>query len=376
MFLHTEHRIIFQAGGNMRALGAESVDLVVTSPPYPMIEMWDKQFISLDERIGPFLYQDRCFEAFEAMHVILDEVWREMYRVMKEGAIACINIGDAVRSFASGFQLFGNHARILKICTALGFDLLPLILWRKQTNAPTKFMGSGMLPAGAYVTLEHEYILVMRKGGKRAFKTKEDKLKRRQSAYFWEERNVWFSDLWDFKGIRQETSNQELRKRSAAFPFLLPFRLVNMYSLRGDTVLDPFLGTGTTMLAAMAAGRNSVGYEIEANFSAVIRNRIREECAGLNRYNVERIENHLAFVQQAKERGKELRYINKYFGFPVVTNQEKELKLVFIDSFEEGEENYLRVSYLDDAQVQSLGGNYRSLLERCDRGGVQLSLFS
>ena len=125
-----------------------------------------------------------------------------------------------------------------------GFTSLPDILWRKPTNAPNKFMGSGMLPAGAYVTYEHEYILIFRKGGKRAFdRPPRRRQLRRRSAYFWEERNVWFSDVWtDLTGDAPGSRRRETRARSAAFPFELPYRLIQMFSVYGDTVLDPFAG--------------------------------------------------------------------------------------------------------------------------------------
>ena len=224
----------------------DSVHLVVTSPPYPMIEMWDAVFASMDPAIpelGPL-------EAFEAQHAQLDAVWRELHRVLVPGGICCINIGDATRSVDGHFRLFHNHARIVTKAVELGFTVLPDILWRKPTNAPNKFMGSGMLPGGAYVTYEHEYVLVLRKGNKRGFK---DAPNRRRSAYFWEERNVWFSDLWELKGTRQSHA----RGRSAAFPLELPWRLILMYSVYGDCVLDPFGGTGTTSLAAAMAGRRT-----------------------------------------------------------------------------------------------------------------------
>ena len=105
----------------------------------------------------------------------------------------------------------------------MGFTNLPEIIWRKPTNSPNKFMGSGMLPAGAYVTLEHEFILIFRKGGKRIFKSDAEKLKRQQSAFFWEERNVWFSDLWTLTGTNQKLNNKNSRERSAAYPFDLAY---------------------------------------------------------------------------------------------------------------------------------------------------------
>lgn len=164
----------------------------------------------------------------------------------------------------------------------MGYCVLPDIHWRKQSNAPNKFMGSGMFPAGAYVTYEHEYILVFRKGGKRVFKGAEKAL-RQKSAFFWEERNVWFSDLWDIKGTSQIiTAAKASRDRSAAFPFEIPYRLINMYSAEGDTVLDPFAGLGTTTLAAIASNRNSLGVEIDEDIAALAIENISGTVSGLN----------------------------------------------------------------------------------------------
>ena len=243
-----------------------------------MIEMWDGLFAARNPRIRSALDDCAGNEAFALMHQDLDAAWSEVARVVRPGGWVCINVGDATRRIGDKFQLYSNHSRIISAFVALGFDILPLVLWRKQTNAPNKFVGSGMLPGGAYVTLEHEYILVMRKGSRREFKSPEEKGLRHESAYFWEERNRWFSDTWDFKGTRQSLVEplgsraggvqSPVRERSAAFPFELPYRLICMYSVRGDTVLDPFVGTGTTCLAAMAAGRSSVGMDIDPQLLA------------------------------------------------------------------------------------------------------------
>ena len=352
--MHTTHTIIYQDSRKLSTLSDESIDLVVTSPPYPMIEMWDELFAQLNPAISEFLENGDYGSAFESMHKILDEVWHELFRVMKSGAFACINIGDATRTIKNRFQLFANHSRIQKKCFDLGFDVLPVILWRKQTNAPNKFMGSGMLPAGAYVTLEHEYILIFRKGNKRVFASAEEKHKRMQSSYFWEERNTWFSDIWDFKGARQEINDKELRSRSAAYPFLLPFRLINMYSVFGDTVLDPFLGTGTSALAAITAGRNSVGYEIDKSFATPLKNRIDKELPNLNNYNLQRLKNHISFAQDYAKKKGGLKYINNHFGFPVMTKQEREFTLVFVESAEEVENNIFKASYFDNEYIKNL----------------------
>ena len=97
-------------------------------------------------------------------------------------------------------------------------------------------MGSGIYPAGAYVTYKHEYILIFRKGGKRTFEGKEREL-RQKSAYFWEERNIWFSDLWEIKGTPQLLNNVAIRNRNASFPLEIPYRLVNMYSAENDNLV-------------------------------------------------------------------------------------------------------------------------------------------
>ena len=272
---------------------------MVTSPPYPMIEMWDEIFSKQNPAIGEALRSKEGNQAFELMNKELDKVWKEVYRVLRDGGFACINIGNATRKIGEEFKLYSNHSRILEYCLGLGFSSLPEILWRKQTNAPNKFMGSGMLPAGAYVTLEHEHILVLRKGNKREFKTKEDKLRRQKSAFFWEERNVWFSDIWeDLKGTRQNELDKTIRERSGAYPFELAYRLINMFSLREDIVLDPFLGTGTTTLASMATGRSSVGIEIDPNFKDHLKERFEDIVDFSNRLIENRIEKHLQFVHE------------------------------------------------------------------------------
>ena len=202
----------------------------------------------------------------------------------------------------------------------IGFSALPAILWRKQTNAPNKFMGSGMMPPGAYVTLEHEYVLILRKGNKRDFKTANEKDVRRASSFFWEERNNWFSDVWmDLKGAQQNLLDAATRKRSAAYPFELPYRLISMFSVKGDTVLDPFLGVGTTMYAAMATGRNSVNYEIDQSLRDSIISRFSDIVDFSNKRIVERLENHHEFIEDRfKNKGK-FKHSNKHYLFPVIT---------------------------------------------------------
>lgn len=303
----------------MDTLDNGTVDLVVTSPPYPMIAMWDRGFSREDPAIGSALEAGDGELAFEQMHRQLDAVWKEVYRILKPGGIACINIGDATRSVAGRFRLFPNHSRVLSFMLGLGFAALPAILWRKPTNAPTKFMGSGMLPPGAYVTLEHEYILILRKGARRQFITKAEKQLRQESAFFWEERNRWFSDVWlELKGTGQAMKAGEGRRRSAAYPFEIPCRLISMFSVKQDLVVDPFLGTGSTMIAAMTAARNSIGYESDPSLEGAIGRNLAVSHEILNQRIHHRLRAHSEFAQKTDG----LTYRSRHYGFPVKTRQE------------------------------------------------------
>lgn len=336
----------------MDSISSNSVDLIVTSPPYPMIQMWDKMFCKQNPSIEGTLKRSLGMEAFELMHKELDQVWNEIYRVLKNGGFACINIGDAVRSLNENFSLYSNHSRILGYLQKLGFNALPDILWRKQTNAPNKFMGSGMLPAGAYVTLEHEYILIVRKGPKREFIKAEEKRNRHESAIFWEERNILFSDIWfDIKGTSQKLQNSDVRLRSAAFPFEIAYRLINMYSVKGDFVLDPFLGTGTTIAAAMTAGRNSIGFEIDIALRDTI-HAIRNNIVNFsNEYIQNRIEKHIDFTASRIKTNGSMKHTNKYYGFPVMTAQEKKLIINNLINLKETGDNTFEINYSEEPQA-------------------------
>ena len=341
----SNHHIRFADAAKMSDVPSRSVHLVVTSPPYPMIEMWDESF-SQQAAVKKALRSQAGMRAFELMHQGLDRVWNELHRVLVPGGIACINIGDATRTVKDEFALYPNHSRILAHMLKLGFTNLPNILWRKQTNAPNKFMGSGMMPPGAYVTLEHEFILIFRKGDKRLFERQAEKANRRRSAYFWEERNQWFSDVWmDLKGTRQKTGDKQLRKRSGAYPFELAYRLICMYSVTGDTVLDPFLGTGTTVFAAVAAGRHSVGYELDKTLQPLISRGCGQAIEPALRRIGERFDDHLEFVRNRQASGKAIKHTNHVYGFPVMTRQETELTIPLPAAIQETVENQYQVTY-------------------------------
>lgn len=343
--IKTSHVIRIGDAASMSQIEDRSIDLVITSPPYPMIKMWDDQFGLVDPKISQAIDDFNGGLAFELMHRQLDSVWDEALRILKPGGIACINIGDATRTFNGHFQLFPNHARVITKLISLGFSQLPTILWRKPTNAPNKYMGSGMLPPGAYVTLEHEYILIVRKGSKRNFDNSE-KINRRESAYFWEERNAWFSDVWfDLLGTAQQLNGRN--KRSGAFPLELPLRLINMFSTYGDLVVDPFMGSGTTMIAAMCSARNSIGYEIDKGLQSAILEKIANVPAMANKIIRKRVEAHYDFVRERQKTKGNLKYTSRRYGFPVVTRQEEDMRFYQLQNIQYQSSLKYQIGYTD-----------------------------
>jgi len=233
------------------------------------------------------------------------------------------------------------------------------VLWRKPTNSAAKFMGSGMVPPNAYVTLEHEHILVFRNGERqRGFEPNADK--RYGGAYFWEERNRWFSDLWtEITGRSQQLTGEESRERSGAYPLVIPYRLINMYSVYGDTVLDPFWGTGTTTLAAMAAGRNSVGKELDAEFQTAFDQRVEAVPQLTDELVGRRLAAHESFVAERRADDKAVEYQADNYAFPVMTKQEQPIRFYRVDEIERQNEGY-RVNHTP------LGADWRNELDMED----------
>jgi len=277
------HRVLIGNSQQMPEIADSSVHLIVTSPPYPMIRMWDNQFSAMDPEVGRLwqrLEIDGAEETlkaiYSAMHENLAKVWRETHRVLVDGGIACINIGDATRSVKGKFRLFPNHARIIGHFEHIGFTTLPYILWKKPTTKPMykgkgAFLGSGFLPPNAYVTLDCEFILIFRKGDLREF-PRNDSL-RHDSKFTKKQRNEWFTQVWTVTGKRQAAC--EVERRTAAFPNEIANRLIRMFSVKGEIVLDPFLGSGTTIKAAMQNDRRSIGYEIDASLLPIIKSNTR-----------------------------------------------------------------------------------------------------
>lgn len=350
MLSSTEHSILYQDARSQLPIADNSIDLIITSPPYPMIKMWDELYGKLQNKLTDKLIEVESLQAFDMMHNELLKVWKHCFRVLKPGGFMCINVGDTTRSFNGTFHLFSNHSRIIEHCISCGFHALPHILWRKSTNSPTKFMGSGTLPSGAYVTLEHEYILIFRKGERRQFIKENDKQRRRESSFFWEERNIWFSDLWEMQGKRQKltTANEELRFRSAAFPFEIPYRLIQMFSLHGDIVLDPFMGTGTTALAAMASGRNSLGIELDPHFQDEFLSsskHIMEITTQMNQYIDSRIENHLMYMKDHIDKNGSTNHFNTSLNCQVKTRSEAHMALYRVNNIQTDKGHVFKVAY-------------------------------
>lgn len=345
--MKTTHKIYFNNSSSMSEIKSESVDLIITSPPYPMIAMWDDLFSSLNDNIKQALIYGNGKQAFELMHNELNKVWLEAQRVLKVGGIACINIGDSTRRINDVFQLFSNHTKIVEFFLENEYIALSYIIWRKPSNSPTKFMGSGMLPPNAYITLEHEYILIFRKGtSRREFISKSQN--RYNSAYFWEERNRWFSDIWnDVKGVSQllfKNKSGYNRIRSAAFPLILPYRLINMFSTYNDTILDPFWGTGTTSLAAIILARNSIGYEIDSGLLNDFMNRLSQIKDTSFNITLGRIQKHFAYLREYREAQKDLKYRAHYYDFQVITKQEKDIIFYLVqDLYDAG--NKITINY-------------------------------
>ncbi|MEY3211872.1 MAG: hypothetical protein RIT28_2353 [Pseudomonadota bacterium] len=325
--MRTTHRLLLGDARQLSGVETGSVQLIVTSPPYPMVQMWDEVFRDLSPASGEALDAGQGMACFEAQHQALDAVWAECARVLADGGFLCVNIGDATRSLADQFCLYPNHARILTAAMRLGLTPLPDILWRKPNNSPNKFMGSGTLPAGAYVTYEHEYILILRKGGKRQF-SKDEQARRAASAYFWEERNQWFSDLWtDLLGADQRLLDPEVRARSAAYPLELPYRLILMYSIEGDVVLDPFLGTGTTSMAALATGRSSVGVDRAPSLLTLARERLLGARPWAASRAAARLTRHRAWLAEREAAGAPPGHVAAPLGLGVMTRQERSMRL-------------------------------------------------
>jgi site-specific DNA-methyltransferase (adenine-specific) len=236
----------------------ESVHLVITSPPY-----WQLKDYGAKNQIG---FNDSYQEYIDN----LNKVWKECYRVLHPGCRLCVNIGDQfARAVIYGrYKVIPIRTEITKFCESIGFDYMGGIIWQKVTTCKTTggatVMGSYPYPRGGIIKIDYEFILIFKKLGKDPKPSSEIKEKSKLTQAEW---NEYFNGHWNFPGEKQSG-------HIAMFPLELPKRLIKMFSFYGDTILDPFLGSGTTSKAALDLGRSSIGYEINKDFLEAIKDKI------------------------------------------------------------------------------------------------------
>lgn len=262
----TEHRIIFGDSRSLNEIGDKSVQLIITSPPY-----WQLKDYGTDDQIG---FNDSYEEYINNLNL----VWQECYRVLSDGCRMCINIGDQfARSVYYGrYKVIPIRTEIIRFCESLGMDYMGAIIWQKATTMNTTgggaIMGSFPYPRNGILKMDYEFILLFKKLGNAPKPTKEQK---ERSIISKEEWGKLFASHWNFNGVKQY-------EHIAMFPEELPRRLIKMFSFVGETVFDPFAGSGTTSLAAKHLGRNSIGYEINRSFAPIIKGKIYDEQLLLN----------------------------------------------------------------------------------------------
>jgi DNA modification methylase len=254
-------KIIIGDSRRMKELKDEEVDLIITSPPY-----WHIKDYGVYGQIG---YGQTLHEYLRDLYY----VWNECYRVLKKGRRLCVNIGDQfARSIIYGrYKVIPIHAEVIEQCEAIGFDYMGAIIWQKKTTMNTtggaNVMGSFPYPHNGMIEIDYEFILIFKKPGKGEKIPKEIKEASKLTKEEWKE---YFSGHWYFGGAKQIG-------HEAMFPNELPRRLIKMFSFIGETVLDPFLGSGTTLKIALELNRNGIGYEINKNFLEIIKEKIGQQ---------------------------------------------------------------------------------------------------
>ena len=236
----------------------ESVHLVITSPPY-----WQLKDYGNGSQIG---FDDSYEDYINGLNI----VWNQCCRVLKKGCRLCVNIGDQfARSVYYGrYKVIPIRTEIIKFCETIGFDYMGAIIWQKVTTCNTTggatIMGSFPFPRNGILKIDYEFILIFKKHGAAPRVSKEIKEQSRMTIEEW---NQFFTGHWNIPGEKQD-------KHLAMFPEEVPRRLIKMFSFVNDTVLDPFLGSGTTSLAAKKLSRNSIGYEINPEFLPLIKEKL------------------------------------------------------------------------------------------------------
>ncbi len=256
----TWHKLINGDSRKMSLLADKSIDLIVTSPPY-----WQLKDYGTEKQIG-------FNETYETYINHLNLVWTECNRVLKDGYRLCINIGDqfAQATYYGRYKVIPIRSEIIKFCEQLEMDYMGAIIWQKQTSmnpsgGANGIMGSYPYPRNGILKIDYEFILIFKKQGTPPKVSSEIK---KNSAMTKEEWKSYFSSHWNFAGARQNG-------HCAMFPEELPKRLIKMFSFEGETILDPFMGSGTTALAARNLKRNSIGYEINPDYRIYYDKKVR-----------------------------------------------------------------------------------------------------
>lgn len=318
----TEHKIIFGDSRDMKQIKDKSVHLIITSPPY-----WQLKDYGDENQIG---FNDSYEEYINNLNL----VWQECNRVLADGCRLCINIGDQfARSVYYGrYKVIPIRTEIIRFCENLGMDYMGAIIWQKATTMNTSgggaIMGSFPYPRNGILKMDYEFILIFKKLGNAPKPTADQKKK---SAITKSEWNEYFSSHWNFNGVKQ-------LGHIAMFPEELPKRLIKMFSFAGETVLDPFLGSGTTSLAAMNLGRNSIGYEINKEFEPVIREKLQDNLFGIEN-SIEFLENYERFYDYSSlpylfhdphKMDKKIDIKNLQFGSRIDKNDSKKGELYIV----------------------------------------------
>jgi site-specific DNA-methyltransferase (adenine-specific) len=264
----TRHHLHLGDARDLSWIPNDSVHLVVTSPPYWTLKKYERREGQLGEVTDYETFLDE-----------LEKVWQHSVRVLVEGGRICCVVGDVCvpRRRDGRHRIMPLHADIQVRARRLGLDCLTPIMWHKIANGVTEVEGNGAgfygkpYQPGAIVKNDVEYIIFMRKPGE--YRT-TSMLQKSLSMLTREEMQSWFRSFWvDLKGASTRDGHP------APYPAELAERLIRMFSFAGDTILDPFLGTGSTIVAAMRAGRNSIGNEIEPKYLDRAQTRVAAEAA-------------------------------------------------------------------------------------------------
>jgi DNA modification methylase len=266
---HTSHELILDDSRAASHLPENSIQLVVTSPPYWTL----KRYNDSDDQLGHFADYDEFVEA-------LDAVWRHCYRALVPGGRLVVNVGDVCLSRKKNngrHTVVPLHATIQEHCKQIGFDNLAPIIWHKIANANYEVSGGGGFLGKPYepnavIKNDIEFVLMQRKPGGYRSPTKSERL---LSVISSENYQLWFRQIWS------DMPGASTLKHPAPYPVEFAERLVRMFSFVGDTVLDPFMGTGSTNIACARWGRNSIGIEVDPKYFEMARHRIGDHGADL-----------------------------------------------------------------------------------------------